>query len=132
MNKFIALASAAALAVVTSTAFAAPASGFAQGGQYTPQGPAGFSAPSANPQTVQQVLEQGYDDQRVTLVGRLTNFFGHDRYEFSDDTGRIEIELDDDRDWSFISKDELITIYGDVDREYNSVKIDVKDARPVK
>ena len=58
------------------------------------------------------------------------SYLGHDRYEFADDTGRIEVELDDDRDWSHISKDQQITIFGKVDREHRYVKIDVKDARP--
>lgn len=130
MTKFTALASAAALALVASTAaFAAPVGGF----DYAKaQGPAGFGDANRAPQTVQQVLDNAYDDQRVSLTGRLTNFLGHDRYEFTDDTGRIEVELDDDRDWSFISKDQLITIYGEVDRDTFSVKIDVRDARPVK
>ena len=133
MNKFVALASAVALSVVAGTALAAPVSGFGNNNanaQYTTQGPAGFGGANAAPQTVQQVLDNSYDDQRVTLTGRLTNYLGHDRYEFADDTGRIEVELDDDRDWSHISKDALITIFGKVDREFHSIKIDVKDARP--
>lgn len=133
MNKLTALASAVALSVVAGTALAAPVSGFGNNNsqaQYTTQGPAGFGGANAAPQSVQQVLANGYDDQRVTLTGRLTNYLGHDRYEFADDTGRIEVELDDDRDWSHISKDQQITIFGKVDREHRYVKIDVKDARP--
>lgn len=128
MRKLTALVSAAALALVGTTAFAAPASGFGGNGGYSVQGPSGFA--NNAPQTVQQVLDNAYDDQRVALTGRLTNFLGHDRYEFTDNTGRIEVELDDDRDWSFISKDQLITIFGEVDRDFYSIKIDVKDARP--
>ena len=52
------------------------------------------------------------------------------RYVFADSTGRIEVELDDDRDWSFIRKDQPITIFGKVDRDRHSISIDVKDARP--
>ena len=93
MRKLTALVSAAALALVGTTAFAAPASGFGGNGGYTTQGPSGFA--NNAPQTVQQVLDNAYDDQRVALTGRLTNFLGHDRYEFTDNTGRIEVELDD-------------------------------------
>ena len=53
-------------------------------------------------------------------------------YEFTDEAGdTIEVELDDDRNWSNISKDQLIDIYGEVDKDLMSINIDVKRAVPV-
>lgn len=101
------------------------ASSFAVAGPHG-QGPAGFS--NQAPTTVAGVLDSAYDDQYVVLQGRLTKYLGHDRYEFTDNTGTIEVELDDDRNWSFISKDELIQIRGKFDDDFMDKKIDVKDA----
>ena len=69
----------------------------------------------------------------VTLKGRLTNYLGDDRYEFTDVNGdRIEVELDDDHDWSNIAKDQLIEIVGEVDKDLMSTSLEVKRAAPAK
>lgn len=116
MKKFV-VASAMALAVIT-------ASSVAQAKHYS--GPQGFQ--NQAPSTVAGVLQNAYDDQIVTLQGRLTAYLGHDRYTFQDNTGSIEVELDDDRNWSYISKDEYIQIVGKVDKDFWSTTLDVKRA----
>lgn len=92
--------------------------------------PKGFTnnQPSSNPSTVAGVYNNAYDGDLVVLQGRLIKFLGHERYEFADNTGRIEVELDDDHDWSFLSRDELIQIMGVVDSSIFSKRIDVKQA----
>lgn len=115
MHKLKVFCAAAALASLSSVALA--------GGHGA--GPAGFDN---SPSTVAGVLNNAYDDQVVVLKGRLTKYLGHDRYEFQDSTGTIEVELDDDRNWSFISKGELIQIRGKYDDDFMDKKIDVKDA----
>lgn len=87
--------------------------------------PQGFGAEL---NTIQAVKSDARDDQYVTLRGRLVDYLGHDHYEFADNTGTIEVELDDDYDWSFISKGELIEIYGQVDKDFFSTSIDVRSA----
>lgn len=127
MTKLSVIAAASALVLASSAAFAAQApAGFANAGN--PAAPAGFGAPSAPTNTIAQLLQNGMDEQRVSVTGRLTNFLGGENYEFSDDTGRILIQLDDDRNWGHLQKGALITIFGELDREYNNVKIDVDDA----
>lgn len=116
MNKVSVLIAAVALASVSSLAVAG----------HRGQGPAGFE--NQAPSTVAGVLQSAYDDQYVVLKGRLTKYLGHDRYEFTDSTGTIEVELDDDRNWSHISKDQLIMIRGKFDDDFMDKKIDVKDA----
>lgn len=92
---------------------------------YNGGAPQGFGA---NLNTVQAVKSDARDDQYVTLRGRLVDYLGHDHYEFADNTGTIEVELDDDYNWSYISKGELIEITGKVDKEFFSTTIDVKRA----
>lgn len=118
---------AMAVAFVSATVLAAP-QGFNQSA--VPGGPQGFN--NQAPNTVSGVLSDAHDDQVVTLQGRLTNFLGDDRYEFTDAAGdRIEVELDDDKNWSNISKDQLINIVGKVDKDLLSTTIEVKQAAPV-
>lgn len=126
MNKISVLASAVVLTFAASSLALAAANGPA--GFDDMNAPQGFSNQTANT-TVRDVLNQGRDDQKVVLTGKLTNYLGHDRYEFTDATGSIEVELDDDRDWSFIKKDQLITIFGKVDRDHHNINIEVKKAR---
>lgn len=79
--------------------------------------------------TIAQVRAYGYEDQKVILKGKLTNVLGRQLYQFVDETGDITVKLDDDQDWSHISKDQLITIYGEVDHGRYGLKIDVDYAK---
>ena len=116
---------AAAAAVMASTAFAA--------------GPSGFNAPAGAPQgfeptatTVADVLKNSHDDQVVVLKGKFTKLIKHDKYEFVDEAGNaITAELDDDRDWSNIAKDQPIEIEAEVDRYKEWIKLEVKRADPL-
>ena len=124
--KKIVLTVIPACLLASAVAFAGP-SGF---DRTAPQGPQGFN--NAAPNTVAGVLSNGHDDQIVTLEGRLTNYLGHDRYEFTDNAGdRIEVELDDDRNWSHIGKDMPIRITGEIDNDLLSTSLDVFDATPL-
>lgn len=127
MKKLSVVLGALALAFAGANAVQAAPGGFdSPNSQVTVGGPQGFAN---NFSTVRDVLDRARDDQPVTLTGRLTNYLGHDRYEFTDDTGTIEVELDDDKNWSHISKGQLITIMGEVDKDFMSIKIDVKSAQ---
>lgn len=140
MNKIAVLVAALALTSAGSIALAGPGQGpggFNQG-SYDPiqqnaafqnQGPSGFN--NQGPNTIAAVIDSAYDGQIVILRGRLTKYLGHDRYEFQDQTGTIEVELDDDKDWSFIAKDQLIQIRGEYDNEFLDKKIEVEYAVPV-
>lgn len=105
-------------------------SGMALAGHIPPaNAPRGFEIPKS---TIIEVQNSHADEQDVWLRGRLTNYYGKDRYEFTDENGSsIEVELDDDRSWSHISKDQLIDIYGTVDRDMFSIKVEVYEALPV-
>ena len=129
----------ASLITLSSIALAAPQGfGPAAGGGGAGAGPSGFGGAGAGPggfnnaapNTVAAVKNNAYDDQVVRLRGRLTNYLGQDKYEFSDGSGSITVELDDDRPWSHIGRGQLIDIVGEVDRDMFRVQIDVKQATP--
>lgn len=93
-------------------------------------GPQGFNNPA--PSSVAEVLKNGRDDQIVTLRGRLTRHLHKDHYEFTDQAGNtIEVELDDDKNWNHIAKDQLIDITGEIDKDFTRMTIDVRRAVPV-
>lgn len=123
MKKLGLLIAASALCV-SATAFAGHSDYYNNGGV-----PQGFGN---NLNTVAAVEKDSYDDQVVTLTGRLVNYLGHERYEFADNTGVIEVELDDDRDWSYISKDEPIQLTGKVDRDFLSTTIEAYRIVPLR
>lgn len=80
--------------------------------------------------SVHQVQTGASDESEVLIKGRLTGYLYDNNYEFTDLIGQsIEVELDDDVDWSYVHKDQLIEIYGEVDRNMFKVKIDAKHYR---
>ena len=94
-------------------------------------GPRGFGHERL--MSISEVQSNAKDGQMVFLQGRLTKYFGGEDYEFTDHSGdTIEVELDDDRDWSYLKKDELINLIGKLDKDMFSIKIEVKKAFPVK
>ena len=77
------------------------------------------------------VLDEESVLQIVSLRGRFTKHLEDDKYEFVDEAGTaIRAELDDDRDWSMIAKDQLVDIMAEVDRYKQWIKIDVIKAAP--
>lgn len=124
----LSLALGAAFSLTTfwaSAALAAP-QGFADQAAKFQGEPHGFNLPTL---TVSQVVQSAYDDQHVTLVGRLTNYLGDAHYEFADNTGTIVVELDDERNWGHIEKNQQIKIVAEVDRDRRGVTLDVKQAQ---
>lgn len=92
--------------------------------------PRGFEVRQLN--TIDAIKRQGEDDEYVVLRGRLTKYYGDEKYEFTDLSGdTIEVKLDDDEDWSYIAKDQLIDILGKLDVDLFSLEVDVKRALPV-
>ncbi len=78
--------------------------------------------------TVKSVLNNPVDDEPVILSGKLTRQLKHDKYEFTDKTGSIEVEIDRDVfAGRQIGPDTTIEIYGKVDKDLmQKPKIEVK------
>lgn len=86
----------------------------------------GFQGPSAASVSVEHVKGMR-DDARVTLQGNIIQQLGDDKYLFKDNTGSITVEIDDKR-WNgqTVSPSDRVEIQGKVDKDWNSIEIDVK------
>lgn len=90
--------------------------------------PQGFSLNPMN--DIATLKKNAYDDQLVTIKGRFTKQLTKDKFEFTDTKGQtIVVELDDDRNWSFIRKDALVEIVAEVDKDLMSIELDCINAR---
>ena len=77
--------------------------------------------------TVANIQSYGRDKDYVVLQGRLTSYLYKDCYEFTDLAGNsIEVELDDDVDWSGVHKDQMIEILGKIERNIFRIKIEAE------
>jgi uncharacterized protein (TIGR00156 family) len=74
--------------------------------------------------------KQMRDDSKVALEGYIVKQLGPEHYTFRDDTGEIEVEIDDD-EWrgQTVRPETKISIDGEVDRDSTSVSIDVDRLR---
>lgn len=85
------------------------------------------------PTTVAEVLKSGTDDQQVLLRGQLLRKVGSEKYEFSDGTGTIRVEIDK----KIFPREPIddktrIEIQGEVEKEFmSSPEIDVDSIRRV-
>ena len=88
----------------------------------------GFSGPSVGINTVKSVLDAGMfsDDTPVSLTGYLVASLGGEIYTFKDNTGTMHVEIDYDK-WFGLQATPTtkITIYGEIDKEFNYTKVDV-------
>jgi|SRR5690625_2330161 len=76
--------------------------------------------------TVSEAQEMN-DDTFVTLEGFVIEQLGDDDYMFQDETGKIEVEIDDDV-WKQQSVDPetKIRIRGEIDKDFRTRTIDVE------
>lgn len=86
----------------------------------------GYAGPVAT-MTVKEALELR-DDARVILQGNIVQYLGKDNYMFTDKTGSVTIEIDDDFDWEgqSVGPDDTVIIFGKVDRDFKDFEIEVK------
>jgi uncharacterized protein (TIGR00156 family) len=68
--------------------------------------------------TVKQLLETGKDEQHARLQGRIVSHDGGDKYTFADDSGRITVEIDDDRfpPGQTINAEQRVELVGEFDK----------------
>lgn len=125
-----ALIISALLALGTTTAIAQQG-GFTGPSTTTAEQGGGFTGPKAGVTTVAQT-KQMRDDSKVTLRGNIVQHLGKDKYLFKDATGQVTIEIDNE-DWRGVTvgPNDLVEIYGEVDKDWNSVEIDVDVVRKV-
>lgn len=83
--------------------------------------------------TVAEVLKSGTDDQHVALRGNLLKKVGSEKYEFSDGTGTIRVEIDKKIfPQGPIDDKAKVEIQGEVEKDFmSSPEIDVDSIRRV-
>ncbi|STB68512.1 Uncharacterized conserved protein [Citrobacter freundii] len=92
----------------------------------------GFKGPTPGLSNVQQAKTLR-DDSWVVLEGNIVRQIGHELYEFRDSSGSINVDIDDKR-WQGQSAtpSDKVRLEGEVDKDWNSVEIDVKNIRIIK
>ncbi len=119
------LAGLLALSLSTGAALAAEPVGFGTPATATPQG---FG--DAAVMSIAQLKADAKDKEIVALEGRFVERLEKDKYLFKDRAGdTITAELDDDKDWTHVVKDQPMKITVEVDRDWNSVEVEVIDAK---
>ena len=85
----------------------------------------GYTGPTIASVSVAEALKLG-DDAPVVLQGKIEKSLGGEKYLFTDNTGSVTIEIDDD-DWRGLSVDQndTVEIRGEVDKDFMNFEIDV-------
>lgn len=89
------------------------------------QNAGGFQGPGISVSTVAEALKLG-DDSAVVLEGKIEKSLGKERYVFSDATGSVNVEIDDD-DWNGITvtPQNIVIIKGEVEKDMFKTEIEV-------
>ncbi|KNC91363.1 YgiW/YdeI family stress tolerance OB fold protein [Trabulsiella odontotermitis] len=125
MKKLAAMT--AILALMSAPVFAANQGGFTGPGSSTTQTQGGgFQGPDGSSTTVENAKTLR-DDTWVTLRGNIVERISDDLYVFKDATGTINVDIDHKR-WNgvTVTPQDNVEIRGEVDKDWNSVEIDVK------
>ncbi|PIT39444.1 YgiW/YdeI family stress tolerance OB fold protein [Snodgrassella alvi] len=117
------------IAMVSMPLIAAGQGGFT--GPSVPTQKSGYKDPNAAVTTVTHAKSLP-DDSRVILRGKITKRVSDDMYKFQDATGVIDVDIDQKR-WNglSVSPQDTVEIQGEVDKDWNSVEIDVKHLRKI-
>ena len=73
------------------------------------------------------------DDAKVVLEGFIIEDMGGEMYLFRDDIGDIHLEIDEHA-WKKreMDPDQMVRVYGEIDRDDDSIKVEVKKIKDVK
>ena len=127
MTAIVALVSMPVLAAeqggFTGPSSTTQVSSTAQAGGFT--GPSGAVTTVANAKSLR-------DDTWVTLRGKITERISDDLYKFQYASGVINVDIDHKR-WNGVTvgPQDTVEIQGEVDKDWNSVEIDVKQIRKI-
>ncbi|MEX0492261.1 YgiW/YdeI family stress tolerance OB fold protein [Raoultella terrigena] len=133
MKKIAAIT--AIVALVSMPVLAAEQGGFSgpgavQTSQTTAQ-KGGFVGPNGSVTTVENAKSLR-DDTWVTLRGKIVERISDDLYKFQDASGTVNVDIDHKR-WNgvTVTPKDTVEIQGEVDKDWNSVEIDVKQISKV-
>lgn len=91
----------------------------------------GFIGPNGSVTTVENAKSLR-DDTWVTLRGKIVQRISDDLYKFQDASGTVNVDIDHKR-WNglTVTPQDTVEIQGEVDKDWNSVEIDVKQITKV-
>ncbi|HFZ8995661.1 TPA: YgiW/YdeI family stress tolerance OB fold protein [Citrobacter freundii] len=120
----------AVMALCSTSVLAAQQGGFSGPTATQSQG-GGFVGPDGSSATVESAKSLR-DDTWVTLRGNIVERISDDLYLFKDATGTINVDIDHKR-WNgvTVTPQDVVEIQGEVDKDWNSVEIDVKQIKKV-
>ncbi|MGE0969015.1 YgiW/YdeI family stress tolerance OB fold protein [Klebsiella sp. WOUb02] len=133
MKKIAAMT--AIVALVSMPVLAAEPGGFSGPGATQPSQSAaqkgGFIGPNGSVTTVENAKSLR-DDAWVTLRGKIVERISDDLYKFQDASGTVNVDIDHKR-WNgvTVTPKDTVEIQGEVDKDWNSVEIDVKQLSKV-
>ncbi|MGR5067515.1 YgiW/YdeI family stress tolerance OB fold protein [Vibrio alfacsensis] len=86
---------------------------------------AAFNGPETAAISSVKEAQNASDDSFVLLTGNIVQSLGNETYLFKDDTGAIEVEIDNE-DWKGqeVSPQDKVVIRGEVDSEWTTTQID--------
>lgn len=103
------------LVMFTSISFAA----------ITPVQQGGFKGPSSAPKLTVLQVQDAQDETLVSITGHIVSTQGDENYLFKDETGEIQVEIDNHLfQGQAVTPETLITIIGEVDKEWKQISID--------
>ncbi|MBJ9164405.1 YgiW/YdeI family stress tolerance OB fold protein [Citrobacter farmeri] len=128
MKKLAAIV--AVMALCSAPVLAAQQGGFSGPSAMQTQS-GGFQGPNGSSTTVESAKSLR-DDTWVTLRGNIVERISDDLYLFKDATGTINVDIDHKR-WNgvTVTPQDTVEIQGEVDKDWNSVEIDVKQISKV-
>jgi uncharacterized protein (TIGR00156 family) len=87
----------------------------------------GFTGPSSLVVGKVSEVKNLPNDTHVVLEGKIERELSRERYLFNDGTDTITVEIDRD-EWHglTVGPDDVVVLYGEVDRSFQGVKIEVE------
>lgn len=121
MKKILPLLAMSALLLTPALAMAQ--SGGFKGDGANPGG--GYTGPDVGVMKVVDVISM-WDDSPVYMEGNIVMALGDENYQFTDGSGIITVDIDDD-DWMglTVGPNDKVGIWGELDKDWKSVKVDV-------
>ncbi|HDU4418660.1 TPA: YgiW/YdeI family stress tolerance OB fold protein [Klebsiella aerogenes] len=119
------------IALVSMPVLAAGQGGFTGPSTTTTSQAGGFTGPSGAVTTVANAKSLR-DDTWVTLRGKIVERISDDLYKFQNASGVVNVDIDHKR-WNGVTvgPQDTVEIQGEVDKDWNSVEIDVKQIRKI-
>lgn len=104
-------------------------SGWCNAQQISPAPRGGYTGPGVTVTTV-AAAKTSRDDSHVKLRGKISQHLGGDRYLFTDASGSVHVDIDE-HVWrgQNISATDVLEIDGEIDKDWNSVEVDVDHLR---